>query len=148
MTNVFDGEIQQNTLVKAPIEKVFDAFTKAEEFNTWFTKETEIDLQPGGRIVFRWRDWGPDKVNLDAEAHVVEVDRPNRFMFKWHGDNASYWTTIDVTLESVEDGTVIRLREYGYEDTPSGHSGILECAAGWGEALTLLKFYVEHGVTY
>ena len=25
---------------------------------------------------------------------------------------------------------------------------MLECAAGWGEALTLLKFYVEHGVVY
>ena len=24
----------------------------------------------------------------------------------------------------------------------------MECAAGWGEALTLLKFYLEHGVTY
>ena len=51
-------------------------------------------------------------------------------------------------FEAVENGAIIRLREYGYEDTPSGRRGILECAAGWGEALTLLKFYVEHGITY
>jgi len=25
---------------------------------------------------------------------------------------------------------------------------ILECASGWGEALTLLKFYIEHGIVY
>lgn len=24
----------------------------------------------------------------------------------------------------------------------------LECAAGWGEAITLLKFYLEHGLIY
>ena len=53
-----------------------------------------------------------------------------------------------MAFEAVEDGTIVRLREYGYEDTPSGHQGILECAAGWGEALTLFKFYVEHGITY
>ena len=148
MVDYFDVEIQQTTLVKAPIEKVFDAFTQADYFNTWFTKETEIDLKPGGRIVFRWRNWGPDKVNFDAEAYVVNVERPNLFVFKWHGDNKSYWTTIEARFEAVEEGTVIRLREYGYEDTPSGRRGILECAAGWGEALTLLKFYVEHGITY
>jgi len=25
---------------------------------------------------------------------------------------------------------------------------ILECACGWGEALALLKFYLEHNLTY
>jgi hypothetical protein len=25
---------------------------------------------------------------------------------------------------------------------------LVECAAGWGEALALLKMYLEHGVTY
>ncbi len=24
----------------------------------------------------------------------------------------------------------------------------LECVGGWGEALTLLKFYIEHGIAY
>jgi hypothetical protein len=25
---------------------------------------------------------------------------------------------------------------------------MLECASGWGEALTLLKFYIEKGLVY
>jgi hypothetical protein len=25
---------------------------------------------------------------------------------------------------------------------------LIGCATGWGEALTLLKFYLEHGLTY
>ena len=57
-------------------------------------------------------------------------------------------TSVEVDLERVPDGTVIRLREHGYQDTPSGRLACLNCAAGWGEALTLLKFFVEHGLRY
>ena len=53
-----------------------------------------------------------------------------------------------MVFEKVAEGTVIRLREYGYHDTPSGIKAMLECAAGWGEALTLLKYYVEHNLLY
>ena len=45
------------------------------------------------------------------------------------------------------NGTIVRLREAGYYNTPSGIRSMVECAAGWGEALTLLKFYVEHGIS-
>jgi hypothetical protein len=43
---------------------------------------------------------------------------------------------------------VVHLTEKGYTNTPGGRRNMLECASGWGEALTLLKFYLEHGVTY
>ena len=36
----------------------------------------------------------------------------------------------------------------GTPNTPEGRDMILECASGWGEAATLLKFYIEHGVVY
>lgn len=52
------------------------------------------------------------------------------------------------SFEDADEGTVIRLREHGYPDTPEGISGLMDCATGLGEALTLLKFYVEHGVRY
>jgi hypothetical protein len=57
-------------------------------------------------------------------------------------------TTVELDLEPVEGGTVIQVRETGYLDTPAGRKAFADCAAGWGEALTLLKLYVERGVTY
>ncbi len=42
----------------------------------------------------------------------------------------------------------MRLREHGYHDTQSGRAAFADCATGWGEALTLLRFYVEHGLRY
>ncbi len=48
----------------------------------------------------------------------------------------------------VKEGTVVSVKEHGYQDSTEGHVRCLECATGWGEALTLLKFYVEHGLRY
>lgn len=44
--------------------------------------------------------------------------------------------------------TRVELIDSGYPDTPEGRHALMDCACGWGEALTLVKFFVEHGVTY
>jgi hypothetical protein len=69
-------------------------------------------------------------------------------VFQWHPDSSEYLTTVDVVFEHEPRGTVVRLREHGYADTPAGREAFVTCATGWGEALTLLKFYVEHGLRY
>lgn len=148
MTELIDAEIRQTTLVRADSEKVYDGIASAEGLNAWFTYNSELDPRPGGNIVFRWKDWGLDKYNLDAHGTVLEAKKPEKFVFHWYSDTQAYKTTIEMVFERVEEGTVIRLREYGYHNTPSGIAAMLECAAGWGEALTLLKFYVEHNLLY
>jgi uncharacterized protein YndB with AHSA1/START domain len=148
MESLIDAEIRQKTLVRAPPELVYDAVATAEGLDSWFTKGSELEARPGGKIVFRWRKWGPDKWDHDSTGEVLEAKRPYRFAFQWRPDTPSYATTIEMDFEAVEEGTVIRLREFGYHDTPSGRAALMECAAGWGEALTLLKYWVEHGIRY
>lgn len=148
MTDDFGAPIKHAILIRAEPEKVYDALATAEGLDGWFTEGSEVDARPGGHICFRWRNWGVDKVNTEATGPVVKADRPKRFVFQWHGDNKEYYTTVDIKLEPTEEGTVVRLEEYGYQDTPGGRVSILDCATGWGEALTLVKFYVEHGLRY
>ena len=148
MTKLIEQEIRQTTLVRAEPEKVYDGIASAEGLNAWFTHNSELDPRPGGTITFRWKDWGPNKYTLDSKGTVLEANRPEKFVFQWYSDNQSYATTIEMIFEKVQEGTVIHLREFGYHDTPSGRAAMLECAAGWGEALTLLKYYVEHNLLY
>ena len=148
MIDIFDTEIRHSTLVRASPEQVYDAFTTAEGLDGWFTSGAEVDPWPGGEIRFRWVDWGPDRFSGEDGGPVLEARRPERFVFQWFPDGPSYSTTVEVDFEPVAEGTVIRLREHGYQDTPSGRLACLNCAAGWGEALTLLKFFVEHGLRY
>ncbi|MDH4103907.1 MAG: hypothetical protein OEW52_10200 [Thermoleophilia bacterium] len=51
-------------------------------------------------------------------------------------------------LAEHDEGTVVRLHEHGYPDTPEGWAAFADCSTGWGEALTLLKFHVEHRLRY
>ncbi len=46
--------IRVATLVRAPRDRVYDALTRAEELDAWFTTGAEIDLRPGGEMVWRW----------------------------------------------------------------------------------------------
>lgn len=146
MPEPLDSTVKQRTFIAAPVEKVYDTLTDAQSWDEFFTTGMELDPKPGGICSFSWKDWGPDKYTLKVPGTVLEAKRPNLFSFKWGSEEKA--TTIRVQLEPVANGTVLTLTEHGYENTPEGRAMIVECAAGWGEAITLLKFYIEHGIVY
>jgi uncharacterized protein YndB with AHSA1/START domain len=148
MAGILNVEIRHSTIIRAAPERVFEASTTGEGLDGWFTTGADVDARPGGRIRFRWVDWGPDQFSGEDGGPVLESRRPERFVFQWFPDHPSYPTTVEVDFEAVSEGTAVHLREWGYQDTESGWRACLDCAAGWGEALTLLKFYVEHGLRY
>lgn len=145
MTKPFGHHIKQNTYIAAPLERVFDVITSAKEWDRFFTTGMTLEPEVGGDCTFRWQDWGPDFYSVEVPGKVVAVERPTKFAFQWGGDTP---TTIAFNLKAEYGGTVVRLTEEGHLDTPEGRSAIVECAAGWGEALTLLKFYIEHAIVY
>jgi uncharacterized protein YndB with AHSA1/START domain len=106
----------------------------------------ELELTPGGKCIFSWVDWGPDFYTLKAPGKTVEFVPNKLFSFKWGKEGQE--TTIRFEIEPMGSGTLLTITEDGYPDTPEGHKSILECASGWGEAATLLKFYLDRGVTY
>jgi uncharacterized protein YndB with AHSA1/START domain len=148
MTEQIQDEIKCATFVRAAPERVYDGIATAGGLDAWFTEGASVDPRPGGEIFFRWKEFGADRITAEGRCPILEARRPERFVFQWRPDNPSYATTVEIDFEPVEGGTIIRLREYGYEDTPSGLRAMLDCAAGWGEALTLWKFSVEHGLRY
>lgn len=145
MPQLFGHKIKQRTFIAVPPEKVYDTITSADGWDAFFTTGMEIDPVPGGKMVWRWKDWGPDFYTVEVPAKVVETERPNKFVFEWGSERR---TKITFLLEARHGGTVVTCTEEGYFDTDKDRAMILECASGWGEAVTLLKFYLEHGVVY
>lgn len=137
--------INQATFIKAAPEKVFDTLVSAADWNSFFTTGMELEPVSGGKFIWRWKDWGPDRYTIEVDGRVLEVDRPHRFVFEWGNKRR---TTIEINLTAEHGGTTVRLKEFGYGDSKDDRSMMLECAAGWGEALTLLKFYIEHDIVY
>jgi uncharacterized protein YndB with AHSA1/START domain len=136
-----DLEARQSVFIRAPRETVYDAFATAEGLDAWFTRGSRVDARPGGALLFRWVDWGADRsINTDVPGRVLEAKRPERFVFEW-GEPGSE-STVEIVFEARDGGTVVRLREFGFRKIEN----VIDNAGGWGEALTLAKFWVEHGI--
>ncbi len=148
MEDLLDIETRHAVLIRAERERVYDALTTADGLDGWFTTGASVDAEPQGSIVFRWQDWGPDHITTEDSGTVLEAQRPERFVFQWDSDDPYRAVTVEFNLEETAESTVVRLLEYGYHNTPVGLKSLVDHAAGWGEALTLLKFYVEYGLRY
>jgi uncharacterized protein YndB with AHSA1/START domain len=138
--------IHYRTYIDASPEMVYGALTSAEAWNAWFTQGMEIDARPGGSILFRWQDFEVEHYTGESGGPVLEAECPRRFVFQWTPGDST--TTIEFTLDPLGPGTVVMVRESGHTTSRADLEALVECAAGWGEALTLLKMYLEHGLTY
>lgn len=134
--------IDYKTYIAVPPQRVFETLTTAAGWDAWFTRGTKLDARANGSIILKWNNWGPDRVNVEDGGIVLEVIPDRRFVFTWQPDHQP--TTVCIELQPLGTGTLVHLTDSGYI-TPAIH---MNCAAGWGEALTLLKVYLEHGITY
>ena len=148
MKRKLDRKVSFSTLVRAEPERVYDAIATAEGLDKWFTKGASVDARAGGSIQFRWKDYGLNRYTGENGGPVLEAKRAERFVFQWKTDSGLCDTTVEIDFTPVDEGTVVKLAEHGYEDSPVGMEDFLNRVSGWAEVLTLLKFYVEHGVTY
>jgi uncharacterized protein YndB with AHSA1/START domain len=138
--------ISYNTYIAASPKRVYETLTSASEWDAWFTQGSSVDARPGGEIVFRWVNFKVDRYTAEAVCPVLEAKPNERLVFQWTPGDST--TTITFTLEALGEGTVVRVVESGHSSSKKDLEALVECAAGWGEALTLLKFYLEHGMTY
>jgi uncharacterized protein YndB with AHSA1/START domain len=134
--------IQHKTFINVPPEKVYTTLTTAEGWNAWFTDETSF--QGTEYIRLRWNEYGEDKVNVEDGGRILKAIPHQNFTFQWSPGEAA--TTVSFHLESYEKGTLVTLNETGYSDSHTDVAACIGCAIGWGEALTLLKFYLEYGI--
>ncbi len=138
--------IQVNTYIAVPPRRVYEALTTASVWDAWFTQGMEVDPRPGGALLFRWVEAQVDRYTATAGGPVLEADPPRRFVFQWTPGDST--TTIEFDLEALGPGTRLSVKESGHKMTQKDVEALVDCAAGWGEALALLKLYLEYDVTY
>lgn len=141
-------EINHAILIRCDRGSVFKTLTSSEGWSAWFTSEASFDAREGGRIIWQWKEWGADRVSTGDHGQVIALEQDRQLIFSWHPDRPDYATRVELLLEEAPQGCVLRVRETGFEDSPSGLHAMMKCAAGWGEALTLLKIYQEHNIRY
>ena len=110
-----DREMAISRLIKAPRERVFDAFTDRERISEWWgpngftTTTSEMDVRPGG--TWRFVMHGPDGTDYPNLIRYHEVVRPERLAYDHSDDEAGEIAFASVvTFEEAEGGTLVTLR--------------------------------------
>src|SRR5918997_3765919 len=110
-------QIERETVISAPVERVWALITEAEHLGRWFGDSgAEIDLRPGGAMVLRWTEYGATR------GRVVAVEPHNRFSYRWapfkdpSGDEPveGNSTLVEFTLAPDGNGTRLRVVESGF----------------------------------
>jgi uncharacterized protein YndB with AHSA1/START domain len=149
-------DIAHSVFINVPPSRIYETISTASGWNAWFTTNCILENKPNGKLEFFWKDWGPGLFSVTVSGEVVESIQNRKFVFLWQSegsmtgisamgtDGKRGMTKVTFDLEPRGEGTVVTVIDSGFTDIIS----FRECSLGWGEALMLLKFYLEHGLTY
>jgi uncharacterized protein YndB with AHSA1/START domain len=136
--------IERRLLIAVPRERVWAALTETEHICEWFGSEGEIDLRPGGAIMFGWPGFGR------FHGVVVAVEAPRRFAYRWCLDrdtpvDQGATTLVEFTLEEGPEGTTLQLVESGFASLPEGvrDRHLADNTKGWQDELDELAKHLE-----
>ena len=145
-SHIVGDRIVQEIAIRAPVTRVFDAFTDPTERVRWWSApdgrfvatHAESDLRPGGK-------WTLRGTRRDGQSFIVQgeyriVDRPHRLGFTWLPDWQGDATESFVQVDFAEASGVTHVR--------LTHSGLTaerlrRSHGGWPELLTALQSYAE-----
>ncbi len=140
-----------NRLFSAPIQTVFDAWTKAEVLAQWFGPEgfdvldASCEISVGGKyeIVIQ----SPDNNTIKHYGEYVEISPPHRLAFTWVLENQSCQgsegqqaaTLVTLQLHEVPDDTSLTLTHEKLPDQTAydGHQ------FGWLSSFDSLTHYLK-----
>jgi uncharacterized protein YndB with AHSA1/START domain len=140
-------KIEREIVVAAPVERVWAVLTEAEHIGNWFGDSAEVvDLQPGGRMVLAWEEYGEFPVRIE------QVEPPHFLSYRWARPNdveprESNSTLVEFTLVPEGDGARLRVVESGFPhlDIPDEEKikYAEENTEGWTQELEELRQYAE-----
>ncbi len=127
-------DYERTLTLRAPLTRVWRAFTEPEELRAWHGNAKLFEPRPGGRVLFDDEGWPP------VPGRVVEVE-PQRLL-RWVCDDDD--CEITEWFSAAADGTSVTVRQVS-QPTPPEHER-QSYQLGWDESLADLALLVEHGV--
>lgn len=99
--------VTREQLIPARRDEVWRALTEPEGLGAWLAREVELELEPGGELRFQMPD------GELREGFVEEAARPERLSFWWRGggEEGAPLSRVELELEEVEEGTLLRVVE-------------------------------------
>ena len=153
--------IEKQTLLRAPLARVWQALTDFKEFGQWFGMHFDAPFQPGARmkgiIIPTVADHEVAKLQEPYRGKVVEITveklEPERlFSFRWHPHaidaavdySGEPTTLIEFHLEQTAEGVLLKVTESGFDQIPLARRAQAFQAndGGWAMQMVLIGKYL------
>ncbi|MDT5332005.1 MAG: hypothetical protein QOF31_3302 [Mycobacterium sp.] len=153
--------IEKEVLLRAPLERVWQAISDADEFGRWFGVRFDGLFVPGTSITGVITPTTVDEaVAKMQEPHagksdtwaIVAVETKRRLAFRWHPfgveEGVDYsqepTTLVEFTLAETTDGVLLRIVESGFDKIPAERraSAFEANSEGWAKQTELVSKYL------
>lgn len=140
--------IEKETVLRAPLSRVWRALADPAEFGRWFGCRLEGELVPGARVHGTMTE-PPEYAGFAWDMFVERVEPERLFAFRWHPgaepNFAGPTTLVTFTLEAVPGGTRLTLVESGFDALPpeQRERAFADNEGGWREQLLRIARHVE-----
>ncbi|MDX1685434.1 MAG: SRPBCC domain-containing protein [Saprospiraceae bacterium] len=131
------ADLYHNLKIEASASRVFDAFSRPEHLNNWWTLESSG--QPEVGEIYRLYFGDP----YDWRFRVSRSERNN--IFEWKVQSADKdWepTSVGIELKEVNDGVTVNFYHINWPEDNDHYKHSNYC---WAHLLNGLKKYVEEG---
>jgi uncharacterized protein YndB with AHSA1/START domain len=138
--------------IAVPPERVFQALTKADDLERWFTnpscpaKSWEMEARLGGRYRYE-TEKGSFVVNgigeFECHGEILEIDPPRLLVYtwiaNWHDDKTRN-TVVRWELTPTATGTYVKVTHSGLTQEDAARK---DYSNGWPGVLAMLKDFTE-----
>jgi uncharacterized protein YndB with AHSA1/START domain len=152
MTESNTNQIRREIVLKAPVERVWDALTDYRKFGDWFRVNLEVPFVVGKKAYGQMTYPGYEHFRL--EVFVVAIEPKTRFAYTWHpyavDPKVDYSnetpTTVEFTLESIDGGTRLTVVESGFDAVPEWRrsEAFRMNEGGWKSQMINVERYLEN----
>lgn len=128
--------------IARPVEDVFAAVHDPEQLSAYFaTGGASAPLVEGTTVTWDFADF-PGAFPV----HVRKVERNRLIELAWRAADGEYDTTVRFEFEQDGDGTMVRIGERGWRETPDGLKASYGNCMGWTQMLCCMKAWLEYGI--
>jgi uncharacterized protein YndB with AHSA1/START domain len=146
--------IEKRIELRAPVARVWRALTDYREFGEWFRVSLEGPFV-AGQIARGWI-LHPGYEHVKWEARVEKMKPERLFSFTWaqieridkehysSDYSSSPRTLVEFTLEKIATGTLLVVRESGFDNVPADWRGeaFRRNDGGWAQQMRNIESYV------
>jgi uncharacterized protein YndB with AHSA1/START domain len=146
------NRIEKSIELNGSVSRVWRALTDHREFGEWFHVKLDGPFAPGQISRGQITSFGYEHVKWEATVQKIEPER--LFSFTWHpyavDPNIDYsqepTTLVEFRLEPKDGGTVLSLRESGFDAIPKDRrfEAFRMNEEGWTEEMANIERHVEH----